>query len=153
MNRDLSKVILLDINAEHAALQPENAIVIKPWEGKGGDEGLVELIPFLECKSILPHLSYDHYEITFIAIGIFSPADVRPILKAYDGKDIPREYAKKEAEAKRVAVEEWERLHPSSVHGAGSGFLSSVFGSVAAVITVCILWSLVILTLSVAWSN
>jgi len=32
-----------------------------------------------------------------------------------------------------VAVEEWERLHPSSMHGVGSGLLSSVFGSVAAV--------------------
>lgn len=114
LNRDLSKVILLDINAEHSALQPENAIIIKPWEGAGGDKGLVDLIPFLE------------------SIGIFNPADVRPILKAYDGKDIPNEYAKKEAEAKRVAVEEWERLHPSAVHGAGSGFLSSMFGSVAA---------------------
>jgi len=58
---------------------------------------------------------------------------VRPILKAYEGKDIPNEYAKKEAEAKRVAVQEWERLHPSSMHGAGSGLLSSVFGSIAAV--------------------
>ncbi len=50
LNRDLSKVIMLDINAEHAALQPENAIIIKPWEGKGGDKGLVDLIPFLECE-------------------------------------------------------------------------------------------------------
>lgn len=50
MNRDLSKVILLDTNAEHAALQPENAIIIKPWEGKSGDRGLVDMIPFLECK-------------------------------------------------------------------------------------------------------
>ncbi|CAD6564449.1 MAG: mitochondrial inner membrane protein required for protein import [Tremellales sp. Tagirdzhanova-0007] len=114
LNRDLSKVILLDTNAEHAALQPENSIIVQPWEGKGDDKGLVQLIPFLE------------------SIGIFSPADVRPVLKAYQGKDIPNEYAKNEAESKRVAVEEWNRLHPSSMHGAGSGFLSSVFGSVAA---------------------
>ena len=68
-----------------------------------------------------------------LAIGIFAPADVRPILKAYQGKDIPSEYAKKEAEQKKMAVDEWERLHPSSVHGAGFGFLSTMFGSVAAV--------------------
>ena len=54
LNRDLSKVILLDTNPEHAALQPDNAIIMKPWEGKGGEEGLVELIPFLEC-TYLPH--------------------------------------------------------------------------------------------------
>lgn len=51
LNRDLSKVVLLDTNAEHSALQPENAIIIKPWEGKPGDRGLIEMIPFLECKS------------------------------------------------------------------------------------------------------
>lgn len=50
LNRDLSKVVLLDTNAEHAALQPENAIIIKPWEGQSGDKGLVDMIPFLECE-------------------------------------------------------------------------------------------------------
>ncbi|OCF34942.1 mitochondrial import inner membrane translocase subunit TIM50 [Kwoniella heveanensis BCC8398] len=114
LNRDLSKVILFDTNAEHAELQPENSIIIKPWDGTPRDKGLVEMIPFLE------------------SIGIFSPADVRPILKAYQGKNIPVEYAKKEAEAKQKAVEEWERLHPTAVAGAGSGWLSSMFGSVAA---------------------
>lgn len=43
---------MVDINPEHAGLQPENAIIIKPWEGKGGDQGLVDLIPFLECALI-----------------------------------------------------------------------------------------------------
>jgi len=113
LNRDLSKVILLDTNPDHAYLQPDNAIIIPPWDGTAGDKGLVEMIPFLE------------------SIGIFSPADVRPILKAYQGKNIPIEYAKKEAEAKAKAVEEWEKLHPSGIHGAGSGFLSSIFGSVS----------------------
>lgn len=50
LNRDLSKVIMLDINADHAALQPENAIIMKPWDGKPRDQGLIEMIPFLECK-------------------------------------------------------------------------------------------------------
>ncbi|OCF72346.1 mitochondrial import inner membrane translocase subunit TIM50 [Kwoniella mangroviensis CBS 8886] len=114
LNRDLSKVILLDTNSEHAELQPENSIIIKPWNGQPRDKGLVEMIPFLE------------------SIGIFNPADVRPILKAYEGKNIPVEYAKKEAEAKQKAIEEWERMHPSAISGAGSGWLSSMFGSVAA---------------------
>lgn len=42
---------MIDTNPEHSALQPENAIIIKPWEGKGGERGLVDLIPFLECES------------------------------------------------------------------------------------------------------
>lgn len=41
------------------------------------------------------------------AIGIYKPADVRPILKAYAGKNVPLEYAKKEAEAKQKHIEEW----------------------------------------------
>ena len=54
---------------------------------------------------------------------------MRPILKAYAGKDIPIEYAKKEAENKRKHVEEWERSGASkSVLGAVT--LSSLFGKV-----------------------
>jgi len=113
LNRDLSKVILIDTNPEHVALQPENAIVVKPWDGRPGDKGLVDLIPFLE------------------SIGIFAPPDVRPILKAYEGKDIPIEYAKREAERKRAAIEEWEKEHGTGAvsAGAGAGWLSKVFGS------------------------
>ncbi|CAK9786936.1 unnamed protein product [Cutaneotrichosporon oleaginosum] len=108
LNRDLSKVVMLETNPEHASLQPDNAIIMKPWDGSKGDRGLVEMIPFLE------------------SIGIFQPADVRPVLKHYAGKDIPREYAKKEAEAKAAAIAEWERNHPS---GSGGGWsLGSVFG-------------------------
>ncbi|WVQ72219.1 hypothetical protein IAR50_001768 [Cryptococcus sp. DSM 104548] len=114
LSRDPAKVVLLDTNEEHVGAQPENGIVVKPWDGRPGDKGLVDLIPFLE------------------SIGIFAPKDVRPILTAYAGKDIPTEYAKKEAEAKAKAVEEWERAHPSAATGAGSGFLSSMFGSVSA---------------------
>lgn len=51
LNRDLSKVIMVDTVADHGALQPDNSITIKPWvAGKGGDRGLVDLIPFLECE-------------------------------------------------------------------------------------------------------
>lgn len=50
LNRDLSKVVMLDTNAEHASLQPDNAIIMKPWDGSKGDKGLVEMIPFLECE-------------------------------------------------------------------------------------------------------
>ena len=36
-------------------------------------------------------------------------ADVRPVLKAYEGKDIPSTYAAIEAEHKRRVVEAWEK--------------------------------------------
>ncbi|KAI0000993.1 HAD-like domain-containing protein [Russula vinacea] len=90
LNRSLDRVIILDTHPEHVATNPENAIVLKPWKGESGDKGLIELVPFLE------------------SIGIYKPPDVRGILKAYEGKNIPIEYAKKEAENKRQFIEEWK---------------------------------------------
>lgn len=49
LNRDLSKVIILDAHPEHVSLQPNNAIVLPKWDGDPRDKGLVAMIPFLEC--------------------------------------------------------------------------------------------------------
>jgi hypothetical protein len=49
LNRDLSKVILLDTHPDHVSSHPENAIVIPKWTGAPGDKGLIAMIPFLEC--------------------------------------------------------------------------------------------------------
>lgn len=51
--------------------------------------------------------------IPWTAIGIYNPPDVRPMVKAYEGKDIPKEYAKREAESKRQFIENWK------AHGGG----------------------------------
>ena len=53
LNRDLSKVILLDTDPEHCITHPENSIVIPKWKGTPGDKGLVAMIPFLECRPVL----------------------------------------------------------------------------------------------------
>lgn len=45
------------------------------------------------------------------AIAIYNPPDVRPILKAYEGKDVPLEYAKTEAKAKAKHIAEWNAKH------------------------------------------
>jgi len=58
------------------------------------------------------------------AIAIYKPPDVRPILEAYRGKDIPSEYAKKEAEAKAKHIEEWKKKS----HHMTTGSFSSIFG-------------------------
>lgn len=109
LNRDLSKVILLDAHPEHVSPNPENAIIFSKWTGDPKDRGLVAMIPFLE------------------SIGIFKPPDVRPILNAYHGKDIALEYAKKEAEMKSKHIEDWEKNKKG--HLANSFTLSSLFGS------------------------
>ncbi len=67
------------------------------------------------------------------AVAYYNVKDVRPTLKHYQGKDIAKEYAKIEEEQKKRAIEEWERVHPTAIHGAGSGLLSSMFGSVSSV--------------------
>lgn len=67
LNRDLSKVILVDIDEDSWALQPENAIPMKPWDGKPDDK-LIQLIPFLE----------------FLATQNIK--DVRPVLNSFKDK-------------------------------------------------------------------
>ncbi|KAF9783789.1 HAD-like protein [Thelephora terrestris] len=110
LNRDLSKVILLDTDPDHCTTHPDNSLVIPKWKGTPGDRGLVAMIPFLE------------------SIAIYRPPDVRPILKAFHGKDVPVEYAKQEAEAKKRHIEAWQQSGAKRL--SESGFtLSSMFGS------------------------
>ncbi|KAJ5185066.1 NLI interacting factor [Penicillium cf. griseofulvum] len=78
LNRDLSKVILIDTKEEHARYQPENAIVLDKWTGDPKDKTLVALIPFLEYLA---------------GMGV---EDVRTVLKSFDGTPIPAEFAKRE---------------------------------------------------------
>ncbi|KAI5995317.1 HAD-like domain-containing protein, partial [Pisolithus orientalis] len=109
LNRDLSKVIILDTDPDHVSTHPENAIILPRWTGNPGDKGLVAMIPFLE------------------SIGIYKPQDIRPILEAYHGKDIPIEYAKKEAEARQQHIAEWTKKRKGLSTG---GFtFSSLFGA------------------------
>jgi len=54
LNRDLSKVILLDTDPEHVETHPENSIVLPKWKGDPRDKGLVAMIPFLECTQYFP---------------------------------------------------------------------------------------------------
>ncbi|KAJ3574214.1 hypothetical protein NP233_g1910 [Leucocoprinus birnbaumii] len=106
LNRDLSKVVALDTDPTHYMTHPENAIILPKWKGDPSDKGLVAMIPFLE------------------SIAIYKPTDVRPILEAYHGKDIPIEYAKKEAEAKERHIEEWKKKS----HQISNSSFSSMFG-------------------------
>jgi import inner membrane translocase subunit TIM50 len=132
LNRDLSKVILLDTHPEHVSSHPENAIIMPKWTGAPGDKGLIAMIPFLECTSMLSsRLDLISFSLPRTAIGIYKTPDVRPILQAYAGKDIPIEYAEKEAEAKRKHIEEWK----TKARGLSKGgfTLSGMFGGASEV--------------------
>lgn len=121
LNRDLSKVILLDTHTEHAVTHPENAVIIPGWKGDPKDNGLVAMIPFLECM-FLHILVYKTLIGHAIAIAIYKPADVRPILTAYNGKNIPLEYAKRETEGKQKHIENWKQNKGSTSNSFGGFF-------------------------------
>ncbi|KAG9292190.1 hypothetical protein G9A89_023910 [Geosiphon pyriformis] len=99
LNRDLSKVIVMDSNPEAYALQPDNAIAVPPWKGDSSDTFLIDIIPFLE------HIYLNFY--------LADMKDVRPILTQYQGKPIPEAYAKWEKECKEQSRVRWEETKQS----------------------------------------
>jgi len=132
LNRDLSKIILLDTDPDHCITHPENSIVIPKWKGTPGDKGLVAMIPFLECRFAASATGGTLTMSNFLAIAIYRPPDVRPILNAFHGKDIPVEYAKQEADTKKRHVEAWQQGGARRL--SESGFtLSSMFGGPSSV--------------------
>ncbi len=49
IDSDLSKLALIDNSAASFALYPDNAIPIESWREDRGDQGLLELLPFLDA--------------------------------------------------------------------------------------------------------
>ncbi|KAI1259201.1 NIF-domain-containing protein [Xylariaceae sp. FL1019] len=108
LNRDLSKVIIIDTKAEHVQNQPENAIILPKWTGDKGDKDLVSLIPFLEYIFAMEY------------------KDVREVLKSFKGKDIPAEFARREAIARAEFQQQVDAQKKK--RGSGLGALSSMLG-------------------------
>ncbi|EGV66818.1 mitochondrial inner membrane protein required for protein import [Yamadazyma tenuis] len=108
LNRDLSKVVLVDINEESWSLQPENAIPMKPWDGKPDDK-LIQLIPFLE----------------FLATQ--NVKDVRPILESFSDKyKLIEEYQERENKLRTKWKQENKHLFTNRPN-AGN-FLAKLMG-------------------------
>lgn len=51
LNRDPAKILYVSAHAFDSSLQPENSVPIKPYKLETDDTALLDLIPFLECKS------------------------------------------------------------------------------------------------------
>jgi mitochondrial import inner membrane translocase subunit TIM50 len=99
----------VDTKAEHAKYQPENSIILPPWEGKANDKGLVNLIPFLEYIA---------------AMGI---PDVREAIKSFEGKDIPTEFARREALAReKFNAQMAEERAKKSKYSIGGSLMSAL---------------------------
>ncbi|CEP61925.1 protein translocase subunit TIM50 LALA0_S04e03774g [Lachancea lanzarotensis] len=88
LNRDIGKVVIVDCDPNSYKLQPENAVPLKPWDGKA-DDSLLKLIPFLE----------------YMATQQMN--DVRPVLNSYADKyQIPEEFERRVAVLKEKFYKE-----------------------------------------------
>jgi import inner membrane translocase subunit TIM50 len=107
-------VIIIDTNANHVRDQPENAIVLPKWTGDPKDTELVSLIPFLEYIHTMQY------------------GDVRKVLKSFDGKHIPTEFARREAIARAEFNKQLEAQRGKSVSKGnkpgGMSMITSLLG-------------------------
>ena len=110
MNRDLSKVIIIDTKEEHVKAQPENAIVLPKWKGDANDKELISLIPFLEY------------------IPTMQVQDVRKAIGSFNGKHIPTEFAAREAIARKKFQEQIAEQQKKRSSRGGLSFLNSALG-------------------------
>ncbi|CAB4401569.1 unnamed protein product [Rhizophagus irregularis] len=109
LNRDLSKVIIMDSNPDSYSLQPENAIAVPPWKEDPNDTFLIDILPFLE------------------SFPLFTVNDVRQILPQYKEENIPKAYAAWEEQWNKQQQLEWENKLKQPKKGLAS--LVSAFSS------------------------
>lgn len=110
LNRDLSKVILIDTVKAHAKLQPENAIILPKWKGNLSDNELVSLIPFLEYA------------------GTMGFEDLRDVLKSFEGKYIPAEFSLRESIAREKFQKQQAEERAKRPRRSIAGFLGNSLG-------------------------
>lgn len=90
-------------------LQPENAIVLPKWKGDPKDKDLVALIPFLEY------------------LAMMGTQDVREAIKSFEGKDIAKEFAIREARAREEFNKELaKRKSNKPRYSVGSGVMGAL---------------------------
>ncbi|XP_072952275.1 mitochondrial import inner membrane translocase subunit TIM50 [Typha angustifolia] len=88
LNRDPSRILYVSGHAMETSLQPENCVPVKPWKLENEDTALLDLIPFLEY------------------VALHRPADIRPVLASYQGRDIATEFIERSKEHQRRMQEQ-----------------------------------------------
>lgn len=110
LNRDLSKTVAVDVNAESVSMQPDNAFLLEPWNGKN-DTALVDLIPLLEYLATQPI------------------KDVRDVVRSFKGSDdIIAEFKTREARLRAKWREENKHLFERAGKPNVGTFLASAIG-------------------------
>ncbi|XP_052178346.1 mitochondrial import inner membrane translocase subunit TIM50-like [Diospyros lotus] len=93
LNREPSRILYVSGHALESSLQPENCVPVKPWKLEADDTAIVDLIPFLE----------------YVARN--RPADIRPVLASYQGRDIASEFIQRSKEHQRRVIEQKQQSH------------------------------------------
>ncbi|KAI8557492.1 hypothetical protein RHMOL_Rhmol04G0014800 [Rhododendron molle] len=88
LNRDPAKILYVSGHALESTLQPENSLPIKPWKLEEDDTELLDLLPFLEY------------------VARHRPADIRPVLASYQGRDIAKEFIERSKDHQRRMQEQ-----------------------------------------------
>ncbi|KAI9013098.1 HAD-like domain-containing protein [Gaertneriomyces semiglobifer] len=116
LNRDLSKVIVMDVNPESYKLQPENGVQLKPWKGERGDRELRKMETFLEEL--------------YVFMTMYGIEDVRPVLQIVNTIN-PHDPAAAWETYKQRAREEFnkrEQEHEAQTKPVAKSWLSSLLG-------------------------
>lgn len=108
LNRDLSKVIMIDCDEKAASDNIRNAIILKKWEGDPQDKTLFDLVPFLQT------------------IATSNVDDIRAVLDFYRKEDDILEAFKRNQARLREA--EQERLAQLNQKQGGTSSWSGMFG-------------------------
>ncbi|XP_034024111.1 mitochondrial import inner membrane translocase subunit TIM50 isoform X2 [Thalassophryne amazonica] len=113
LNRDGSKVIVVDCKREAFSLQPFNGLALKKWDGNSEDRTLYDLANFLKT------------------IALTGVEDVRSVLENYSTEDDPIEAFKRrqaqlaQEEKQRVAELSQQRTQTFSLNSIVSRFWRS----------------------------
>ncbi|XP_069500386.1 mitochondrial import inner membrane translocase subunit TIM50 [Ambystoma mexicanum] len=106
LNRDASRVVMVDCNKEAFRLQPFNGLALKKWDGNSDDRTLFDLAAFLKT------------------IALSGVHDVRSVLENYSLEEDPLEAFKRRQT--QLEQEEQLRLEGLSKNKTQSFFLGSV---------------------------
>lgn len=110
LNRDLNKTVAVEVEKDAVSMQPDNAIMLKPWNGES-DTTLVDLIPLLEYLATQPI------------------KDVRPVIKSFSqSDDVIAEYKEREARLRAKWKEENKHLFERAGKPNVGTFLGSMVG-------------------------
>nr|XP_060641394.1 mitochondrial import inner membrane translocase subunit TIM50 [Anolis sagrei ordinatus] len=106
LNRDPSKVVVVDCKKEAFRLQPYNGMALKKWDGNSDDRTLFDLSAFLKT------------------IALSGVEDVRSVLENYSLEDDPLEAFKRRQT--QLEQEEQQRLSDLTQHKKQQQFLGSL---------------------------